>query len=116
VLRQMPGHPNIVRLIKAIESSKRLYIMMELCAEGDLSQFLSKRGGRLCEKDARYVIRHVLRGLCFMNDKCNLMHRDVKLENILVKRKGSGTQVRDFEFKLADMGLAKGSRGKDAIF
>lgn len=70
----MPSHPNIVRLIKAIESNQKLYLVMELCAEGDLESFLKRRGGRLSECDARYVIRHILRGLCFMNEKCNVMH------------------------------------------
>jgi len=37
------------------------------------------------------------------------MHRDIKLDNILVNLKegAAGNQIRDFEFKLGDMGLAK---------
>lgn len=110
----MPSHPNIVKLIRAIEHRDRIYWIMELCSDGDLEQFLMRRGGRLSESDARHVIRHILRGLCFMNEKCHVMHRDIKLENILVKRKGqSGANVRDYEFKIADMGLAKGHPGNN---
>jgi serine/threonine protein kinase len=74
VLKKMPPHPNIVRLIKAIELNKKLYLVLEFCQEGDLEKFLKKKGGRLSESDARYVLRHILRGLCFMNEKCNVMH------------------------------------------
>lgn len=37
------------------------------------------------------------------------MHRDIKLENVLMKKRdiASHRLVTDFEFKIADMGLAK---------
>jgi hypothetical protein len=52
-----------------------------------------------------------------MSEKCRVMHWDIKLENILVKRiEGkTGNSVRDFEFKIADMGLAKGHPGDNIL-
>ena len=55
------------------------------------------------EKEASRVIRHVLNGLRHMQDKCKVMHRDIKLENILVSNKPGGK----VEFKIADLGQAK---------
>ena len=41
-----------------------------------------------------------------------MVHRDLKLENILLKQKGRADKsVADFEFKIADMGLAKHNLG-----
>ena len=52
-----------------------------------------------------------------MYEKCHVMHRDIKLENILVKLRGGkpGTSVRDFEFKITDMGLAKDHPGDNVL-
>lgn len=74
VLKNIPVHPNICRLIKAITTQDKLYLVMELCEEGDLDGFLKKRGGRLLEHEARHVVRDILRGLCFMYEKCHVMH------------------------------------------
>jgi serine/threonine protein kinase len=45
----------------------------------------------------------------FMNQH-NVVHRDLKIENILVKTKQGSSKkesFEDFEFKVADLGLAK---------
>lgn len=47
---------------------------MELCEEGDLNSYLKRNGGKLCEKDARYIIKDVLKGLCFMFERFHVMH------------------------------------------
>lgn len=87
---------------------------MELCEEGDLDGFLKRRGGRLQEHEAQRITKDVLKGLLFMSEKCHVMHWDIKLENILVKRrKCECKEVRDFEFKIGDMGLAKGHQSGD---
>jgi serine/threonine protein kinase len=43
------------------------------------------------------------------------MHRDIKLENILVKQNKSSFASNDFEFKLADLGQAKLHSGKNLL-
>jgi serine/threonine protein kinase len=43
-------------------------------------------------------------------EKKNIIHRDIKIENILVKKKeGSfmSGDIRGYTFKIGDMGLAK---------
>jgi serine/threonine protein kinase len=76
---------------------------------------------RLEESDARYVIREVVKGLSYLSKKL-IMHRDIKLENILVHKKprmafqlDSGLKISDFEFKLGDMGLAKSLNSKNDL-
>ena len=71
---------------------------MEFCDEGDLLKFIPKFNKEkfgidyvvktLKEDDARYVIREVVLGLSYLNSNL-IMHRDIKLENIMVKKKPS---------------------------
>ena len=53
-----------------------------------------------------------------MTKVCKIMHRDIKLDNVLVKRKlnrgekqvlhkDSSLPIWEYEFKLGDLGLAK---------
>jgi len=119
ILSKMPSHPNIVKLYKSTESKNNLYLFMEYCDVGDLKQFVKRRfkSGRLGEEEARYVMRDVIRGLCQMSDVCQVMHRDLKLENILVKSKHpEAAAISDFEFKIGDMGLAKGHSGDHLLY
>ena len=52
-----------------------------------------------------------------MSDVCQVMHRDLKLENILVKSKHpEAAAISDFEFKIGDMGLAKGHSGDHLLY
>jgi serine/threonine-protein kinase ULK/ATG1 len=76
---------------------------------------------RLQENDARYVINEVVKGLGYLSKKL-IMHRDIKLENILVHKKprksfqhDSNLKISDFEFKLGDMGLAKSLNSKNDL-
>ena len=77
----------------------------------------------LDEVEASYIIRDIVKGLATLSRECGVMHRDIKLDNILVKTRRSwaasdgtpwGSNVSElvapidtFEFKLGDLGLAK---------
>ena len=70
----------------------------------------------LLENDAKYVIREVVEGLNYLSTH-NIMHRDIKLDNILATRKqnNQGFYITDYEFKLGDMGLAKSMNSPNAM-
>lgn len=74
---------HVVRLIDTTKTVSSWYILMELCNAGDLASYTKARGGRLCEQEARIVLKQILMGLAAIKDK-NVMHRDLKLVNILV--------------------------------
>ena len=81
-------HPHIVQLYNTIKRREATFLFMELC-DSDLQTHIKTHGiegQRLDESEASRVMKHVLRGLSFMQSKCKVMHRDIKLENILVKR------------------------------
>ncbi|CAI7797567.1 unnamed protein product [Closterium sp. NIES-53] len=62
--------------------SKSLYLIMELCAGGDLLRRVEERG-RIPEREARSVFRDMAMAVRQCHDR-GVMHRDIKLENVLL--------------------------------
>jgi len=66
----------------------------------------------LTEREAKFVITDILKGLQYLNDN-QIIHRDIKIDNILVSKKEGyhdfkgRPNINHYEFKLGDMGLAK---------
>jgi serine/threonine-protein kinase ULK/ATG1 len=56
LILQKTRHANIVKLFDSLETSKHIVFVMELCAGGDLLNYVRKRR-RLREDVARYVFR-----------------------------------------------------------
>jgi len=79
-------------------SVQHVHIVMELCS-GELFEQLQTRG-RYTEGDAAAVTRTLLATIQFCHSR-GVMHRDVKLENVLLASQGSCTDV-----KLIDFGIA----------
>ncbi|GMH46184.1 hypothetical protein BSKO_14152 [Bryopsis sp. KO-2023] len=91
-------HPNVVPLIEFYIERKKVYMVFEMMKGGRLLEVVLKR---LSEKDARLVFQQLVSGILYLHDR-NVVHRDLKLENILLKEKGNLGTVR-----IADFGLAK---------
>jgi serine/threonine protein kinase len=91
------NHPNVVTVHDVGACDRYLYCAMELVSGGDAADLVREHGGELPVQRALEVIWDAARGLEAL-DAENLIHRDVKPENILIGRDGVG--------KLADFGLA----------
>jgi serine/threonine protein kinase len=92
-------HPNVVRAIDFDDSGSTPYLVMEFVDGESLGRKL-EREGRMAETDAIRIIAQVAQGL-HRAHKLNLIHRDVKPDNILITPTGVA--------KLADLGLVKES-------
>jgi serine/threonine protein kinase len=91
------NHPNIVRAIDYGEAGDSPFLVMEFVDGESLGQKI-EREGRMSETEAIRIIAQVAQGL-HRAHKQNLVHRDVKPDNILVTADGVA--------KLADLGLVK---------
>ena len=81
-------------------------IVMEYCDKGDLSQlFQSKQ--QLNWETRMKIILQIAHGINKLHQR-NIIHRDIKSKNILVKSVGKTNEGKeDFEIKIADLGYAK---------
>uniref|UniRef100_A0A673SQS1 non-specific serine/threonine protein kinase n=2 Tax=Suricata suricatta TaxID=37032 RepID=A0A673SQS1_SURSU len=92
------NHRFIVKTYEIFETSDgRVYIVMELAVQGDLLQFIKTRGA-LPQDDARDKFHQLSSAIKYCHD-LNIVHRDLKLENVLLDE--------SFNIKLSDFGFSK---------
>uniref|UniRef100_S4RZ61 non-specific serine/threonine protein kinase n=1 Tax=Petromyzon marinus TaxID=7757 RepID=S4RZ61_PETMA len=93
-------HPNVVRLVEAMESPSDAYLVLERVRGGDLFDAITE-SVRFTERHAAAMVADLCRALQYLHAN-NIVHRDVKPENLLVQRNADGGTT----LKLADLGLA----------
>ena len=80
-------HPNIIKLYEVKETNKFYYLVMELCNGGGLSDCLedyqNKYKKPFPEEVVQYLMRQIMSAINYLHKK-NILHRDIKLDNILV--------------------------------
>ena len=90
--------PFIVKYIESFEDDGVLYIVMEYADGGDLSMMLNERRSHLQEDEVMHYFIQIVLALKYLHDK-NILHRDIKGQNIFLCRDGT--------VKLGDFGIAK---------
>ncbi|TPX56203.1 hypothetical protein PhCBS80983_g04689 [Powellomyces hirtus] len=90
-------HPSILELYNYFEDQSYVYLVMEICQNGELYQYIHKRKCPLTEPEARGAIAQIVRGLLYLHAN-GIIHRDLKLSNLLL--------TENFDVKIADFGLA----------
>jgi len=76
------NHPNITKILETFEDDKYIFIIMEYINGGNLFSFVKKRR-KLSEKISKFLFRQIIEGIQHIHSK-NIVHRDIKLENILI--------------------------------
>jgi len=94
-------HPNIVKVYDIFEDQRAYYLVMELCAGGELFQMLCDCM-RFSEAQAATIMRQVLGGVRYMHAQ-GVCHRDLKPENFLLHDK---VPIEQCIVKIIDFGLS----------
>lgn len=97
ILKQS-GHDSVVRMYDSFETAKHICFVMELCQGGDLLSYVRKRR-KLKEDNAKYLLRMLVEGLDYIHTKKFVVHRDIKLDNILLDQSG--------RIKICDFGVSR---------
>lgn len=94
-------HPNIIKLFQSFEDNQQIYLVMELCAGGELFDVVVEQG-RMSEADTAVIMQQMLRALVYMHE-AGVCHRDMKPENFLFLRKAP---IKSNVLKVVDFGIA----------
>jgi MAP/microtubule affinity-regulating kinase len=80
-------HKNIISYLSTFMMNKQMVNIMDCCMGGELLELVNERK-RLTEDEAKTIIKQVLSGIEYCHREFNLIHRDLKLENVLLVEKG----------------------------
>ncbi|XP_046737968.1 serine/threonine-protein kinase 33-like [Diprion similis] len=110
---KLVNHPNIILLDRVFESPKAIYLIFELCTGSLAKTFKAKK--RFEEKETLTVIRSLAGALSYLH-KNDIVHRDLKLENILIAANPQNPDD-DLHIKVTDFGLSavRGGTGYETM-
>jgi len=94
-------HPGVVNLERMFETPERIFVVMEKLKGDMLEMILSSELGRLSERITRFLVMQILVALKHLHSK-NIVHCDLKPENVLLSSDSDFPQV-----KLCDFGFAR---------
>jgi protein-serine/threonine kinase len=94
ILREL-AHPNIVRLHEMVETDRHIGIIMEYASGGELFDYILNNR-YLKDNSARRLFAQLVSGVGYLHKK-GIVHRDLKLENLLLDR-NRNIIITDFGF------------------
>ena len=98
-------HPDIVRITEFYNTENSYYLINEYCKYGELYEQVKNE---FSETQIAVMFRQILSGIAYLHSN-NIIHRDLKLENILISdiEKSITTNEDLFLVKIIDFGTAK---------
>lgn len=88
IMKQL-DHPHIISLISDQDTTRHMYLVMELVNGGDLFDAIT-RVTRFSEDQSRIMIKHLAAAMAYLHN-LGVVHRDIKPENLLVS--GVGVEI-----------------------
>lgn len=109
------NHGHVIHLEEVFETPKKMYMVTELCEGGELKEILKKKR-HFTEEEVRHIIHSLAEATVYLHRK-DIVHRDLKLENILVKSSQKGEENGRLHVKITDFGLSvqKGGVGNKTM-
>ena len=116
VFLSLINSPHVIKQVEVIKTKSNYYSVLEYANAGSLQDLLNIHG-RFPEKVAIELLRQIIAG-CQALYEVNVMHRDLKLDNILVhfpdldqieegQLRNIDLEQQRFEIKIADLGYAR---------
>ena len=99
ILKQI-DHQNILKIYEYYSDAKNYYLITEYCSGGDLYSVMKTQP--ISEVQAACIVYQILLALNHIH-KMKIMHRDLKLENIIVTKKEENGLYR---IKICDFGTS----------
>lgn len=90
-------HPSILELYNYFEDNNYVYLVLEMCHNGEMNRYLKNRMKPFSENEARHFMYQIITGMLYLHSH-GILHRDLTLSNLLL--------TRNMNIKIADFGLA----------
>nr|CAB3266433.1 SNF-related serine/threonine-protein kinase-like [Phallusia mammillata] len=90
-------HPNVVRLYQVIETSTKLYLILELGDGGDMFDYIMRHDKGLHEDQAKEYFAQIVSAIAYCH-KLHVVHRDLKPENVVFFESQGLVKLTDFGF------------------
>ena len=108
-ITSMLNHKNVVHLYDYFEENNCAFFIMEYCNGKSLANTLKinkEQGKTLTQAIIQFFFKQIVEGLNHIHSK-GIIHRDIKLENILLNFKNNNTyNYKESEIKIIDFGLS----------
>lgn len=88
-------HPNVMQLYEVLATESYIWMVTELCAGGELYDYLVERS-TMHEPEARRIFGQLCLAVAYVHER-GIVHRDLKLENVLLDEK-CNVKLGDFGF------------------
>uniref|UniRef100_A0A673LA88 Maternal embryonic leucine zipper kinase n=1 Tax=Sinocyclocheilus rhinocerous TaxID=307959 RepID=A0A673LA88_9TELE len=95
------SHQHVCRLYHVIETSSKIYMVLEYCPGGELFDYIIAKD-RLSEEETRVFFHQIISAMAYVHSQ-GYAHRDLKPENLLIDE--------DHNLKLIDFGLCAKPKG-----
>lgn len=107
-------HENIIKLFEIKRTQNNFYLVFEYCNGGTLTNILMKYMNKYNkppnEDESKHIIKQIVNGLAYLN-RNNIIHRDLKLDNILVcfdkNEDMEKLSILKCKIKIIDFGFAR---------
>ena len=113
ILRDI-SHPNIVKLYDVKETFNFYFLVTEYCNGGSLSdclkKYIKKHNKPFPEEVVQFIMKQIVSALYYLHKK-TILHRDIKLDNILVQFDDENDRKKQnllkAKVKMIDFGFAR---------
>lgn len=99
-IMKLVKHPRVVSLHQLFETPKCMWLILELVESGGLRSKLSSMKRRFPESLSAKITKQMLEGIQYLHNQ-GIVHRDIKIDNILFEG-----NVQTGSVKIADFGLS----------
>lgn len=106
----LTDHPNIIKIYEYFEDKINYYLILELAQGESLFSFISKQR-HLAEEQAKRILLQLISAVNYLHNR-DILHRDLKTENIMVENEDLSVKLLDFG---AGVFLNKGKKLKDIV-